>query len=48
MNPEKLQKLQASVRIGGKGTQRRKTKVTHKATSTDEKKLGATLKKFNV
>lgn len=27
MNPEKLKKLQAQVRIGGKGTPRRKKKV---------------------
>lgn len=29
MNQEKLQQLQAQVRIGGKGTARRKKKVIH-------------------
>ena len=50
MNAEKLAKLQASVRIGGKGTPRRKVKkVTHKAvvSTADDKKLQSTLKKIN-
>lgn len=29
MNPEKLKKLQAEVRIGGKGMPRRKKKIVH-------------------
>ena len=48
MNAEKLAKLQAQVRIGGKGSARRKKKVVHKAASTDDKKLQSTLKKINV
>ncbi|RKO87766.1 hypothetical protein BDK51DRAFT_6030, partial [Blyttiomyces helicus] len=51
MNPEKLAKLQASaaaVRIGGKGTPRRKVKKVHKSNGTDDKKLQSTLKKLNV
>ncbi|TPX35171.1 hypothetical protein SeMB42_g07216 [Synchytrium endobioticum] len=51
MNPEKLAKLQAqaaAVRIGGKGTPRRKVKKVHKSTGTDDKKLQSALKKLNV
>merc|ERR1711990_107509 len=48
MNPEKLKKLQKDVRIGGKGTQRRKKKVVHKTATTDDKKLQSTLKKMSV
>ena len=51
MNPEKLAKLQAqaaAVRIGGKGTPRRKVKKVHKTTGTDDKKLQSALKKLNV
>ncbi|RUS23574.1 nascent polypeptide-associated complex subunit beta [Jimgerdemannia flammicorona] len=48
MNPEKLAKLKSQVRIGGKGTPRRKHKTVHKSSSTDDKKLQATLKKLNV
>ena len=48
MNPEKLAKLQASVRIGGKGTPRRKVKKVAKPTGGDDKKLQAALKKLNV
>jgi len=44
----KLAKLQASVRIGGKGTVRRKIKKVHKSAGTDEKKLQTSLKKLNV
>ncbi|XP_065905868.1 transcription factor BTF3 homolog 4-like isoform X2 [Dysidea avara] len=50
VNPAKLQKLQekqGQVRIGGKGTARRKKKVVHK-TATDDKKLQSTLKKLAV
>merc|ERR1712080_253854 len=48
MNPEKLKKLQNGVRIGGKGSQRRKKKVVHKTTATDDKKLQSSLKKLSV
>ena len=48
MNAEKLQKLQAQVRTGGKGTQRRKKKVVHRTATTDDKKLQSSLKKLSV
>ena len=48
MNPEKLKKLQEQVRVGGKGTARRKKKVVHKTATTDDKKLQSTLKKLAV
>lgn len=48
MNQEKLAKLQAQVRIGGKGTARRKKKVVHKTASADDKKLQSSLKKLAV
>ncbi|EGF80488.1 hypothetical protein BATDEDRAFT_25111 [Batrachochytrium dendrobatidis JAM81] len=48
MNAEKLAKLQAQVRIGGKGTPRRKVKKIVKSSGTDDKKLQAALKKLNV
>lgn len=55
MNPEKLAKLQAQVRTGGKGTPRRKVKktttssTTSKATnSAEEKKLQQSLHKLGV
>jgi nascent polypeptide-associated complex subunit beta len=48
MNAEKLAKLQSQVRIGGKGTPRRKVKKVQKVVVTDEKKLENTLKKLNV
>jgi len=48
MNPEKLKKLQSEVRLGGKGTARRKKKVVHKTATTDDKKLQSTLKKLAV
>merc|ERR1712119_218369 len=48
MNPEKLKKLQNEVRLGGKGTARRKKKVVHKTATTDDKKLQSTLKKLAV
>ncbi|OLL22957.1 Nascent polypeptide-associated complex subunit beta [Neolecta irregularis DAH-3] len=44
----KLAKLQASVRIGGKGTPRRKMKKVYKASGGDDKRLQTTLKKLNV
>jgi nascent polypeptide-associated complex subunit beta len=51
MDQAKLARLQAqaaAVRIGGKGTPRRKVKKTHKSTGADDKKLQSTLKKLNV
>lgn len=48
MNSEKLAKLAASVRTGGKGTPRRKAKKVHKTAGTDDKKLQSTLKKMGV
>lgn len=47
MNPEKLAKLQEQVRIGGKGTPRRKVKKTHTSGAVDSQKLQSTLKKLN-
>ncbi|KAJ7383860.1 Transcription factor BTF3 4 [Desmophyllum pertusum] len=48
MNQEKLTRLQNQVRIGGKGTPRRKKKVVHRTATTDDKKLQNTLKKLSV
>lgn len=48
MNTDKLKKLQAQVRIGGKGTPRRKRKIVHQTAATDDKKLQSTLKKLSV
>ncbi|XP_028623451.1 transcription factor BTF3 homolog 4-like isoform X2 [Grammomys surdaster] len=48
MNQEKLAKLQAQVRIGGKGTARRKKKVVHRTVTADDKKLKSSLKKLAV
>lgn len=48
MDPAKLAKMQQSVRIGGKGTPRRKVKKVHKSAGTDDKKLQASLKKLSV
>ncbi|CAG5924721.1 unnamed protein product [Menidia menidia] len=48
MNQEKLAKLQAQVRIGGKGSARRKKKVVHRTATTDDKKLQFSLKKLGV
>ncbi|XP_021346552.1 transcription factor BTF3 homolog 4-like isoform X2 [Mizuhopecten yessoensis] len=48
MNPEKLKQLQQQVRIGGKGTARRKKKVVHRTATTDDKKLQSSLKKLSV
>lgn len=48
MNAEKLKKLQSQVRIGGKGTPRRKKKVVHTTAATDDKKLQSSLKKLAV
>ncbi|EPY82165.1 transcription factor BTF3-like isoform 2 [Camelus ferus] len=43
MNQEKFAKLQAQVRIGGKGTAHRK-KVVHRTATADDKKLQFSLK----
>ena len=48
MNQEKLAKLQAQVRIGGKGTARRKKKVVHRTATADDKKLQFSLKKLGI
>lgn len=48
MNTDKLKKLQSQVRIGGKGTPRRKKKIVHQTAATDDKKLQSTLKKLSV
>ncbi|ORY86915.1 nascent polypeptide-associated complex subunit beta [Protomyces lactucae-debilis] len=48
MDPARLAKLQQSVRIGGKGTPRRKIQKKAKGSGVDDKKLQATLKKLNV
>lgn len=48
MNAEKLRRLQSQVRIGGKGTPRRKKKVMHNNAATDDKKLQSSLKKLSV
>ncbi|VDP15485.1 unnamed protein product [Soboliphyme baturini] len=40
--------MQSQVRIGGKGTARRKKKVVHKTATTDDKKLQSNLKKLSV
>merc|ERR1712235_145549 len=48
MNPAKLAALQSSVRIGGKGTPRRKKKIVHKASNSDDKKLQSQLKKLQI
>jgi len=49
MNAEKLKLLQDQVRIGGKGTVRRKKKVVHRNVATDsDKKLQSSLKKLSV
>uniref|UniRef100_A0A0N4ZT37 Transcription factor BTF3 n=1 Tax=Parastrongyloides trichosuri TaxID=131310 RepID=A0A0N4ZT37_PARTI len=50
MNADLLKKLQANadnIRIGGKGTARRKKKVIHKSAATDDKKLQGCLKKIS-
>merc|ERR1712100_755317 len=53
MNPDSsvnpaLARLQASVRIGGKGSVSRKKKVVHKTTTTDDKRLQNTLKRLGI
>ncbi|XP_055982008.1 transcription factor BTF3-like [Sorex fumeus] len=48
VNQAKLTKMQAQVRIGGKGTARRKKKVVHRTATADDKKLQFSLKKLGV
>ena len=48
MNKEKLEKMAAQVRTGGKGSVRRKKKAVHKTTTTDDKRLQNTLKRLGV
>jgi nascent polypeptide-associated complex subunit beta len=48
MNQQKLAALQAQVRIGGKGTPRRKVKKVQKPVVSDEKKFEEAVKKLNV
>merc|ERR1719463_683402 len=48
MNSDKLTKMQEQVRIGGKGTARRKKKGLHRTATTDDKKLQSSLKKLSV
>lgn len=45
---EKLRFLQSQVRIGGKGTVRRKKKILHQMNATDDKKLQSALKRVNL
>merc|ERR1719283_484586 len=40
--------MQKEVRLGGKGTVRRKKKVVHRTATTDDKKLQSSLKKLSV
>ncbi|CDS02649.1 hypothetical protein LRAMOSA00054 [Lichtheimia ramosa] len=48
MNNDKLSKLQNQVRIGGKGTPRRKMKKTTKSAGPDDRKLQSALQKLGV
>lgn len=48
VDAEKLAKLQKSVRIGGKGTPRRKVKRTHKGGEDSDKKIQDALQKLSV
>ncbi|XP_074575246.1 nascent polypeptide-associated complex subunit beta-like [Curcuma longa] len=48
MDVEKLRRMAGVVRTGGKGSVRRKKKVVHKATTTDDKRLQSTLKRIGV
>uniref|UniRef100_A0A6G3MKA8 Transcription factor BTF3 n=1 Tax=Henneguya salminicola TaxID=69463 RepID=A0A6G3MKA8_HENSL len=45
---EKLRQMTENVRIGGKGTVRRKKKIVHKGASGDDKKLQSALKKIQM
>uniref|UniRef100_A0A1B6ENW5 Transcription factor BTF3 n=1 Tax=Cuerna arida TaxID=1464854 RepID=A0A1B6ENW5_9HEMI len=48
LTKERLESLVANVRIGGKGTVRRKKKIVHTTQATDDKKLQSSLKKLAV
>jgi nascent polypeptide-associated complex subunit beta len=48
MNAEKLNKLSSKVRIGGKGTVRRKRKVVHRTPVTIEKNVHISLKELSL
>ena len=48
INKEKLAKLQEQVRIGGKGTPRRKIKKSSKTSTTDDKSMVNNLRKLGV
>ena len=48
MLKDKLKTMEGGVRIGGKGTVRRKRKVVHRTATTDDKKLQGSLKKLAV
>uniref|UniRef100_A0A1D1YPE6 Nascent polypeptide-associated complex subunit beta n=1 Tax=Anthurium amnicola TaxID=1678845 RepID=A0A1D1YPE6_9ARAE len=48
MNADRLAKLQAQVRIGGKGSPRRKMKKVHKSATNDDKKLKTALNKLKL
>ena len=47
MNKERLKLLQAQVKIGGKGTVRRKKKVVHRTATKDDKKLQSSPQKLS-
>lgn len=47
INQEKLAKLQAQARVGGKGTPRRKVKKAHKPSGADDRKVQSSMKKLN-
>ncbi|XP_076881303.1 nascent polypeptide-associated complex subunit beta-like [Bidens hawaiensis] len=48
MDIDKLKTMAGVVRIGGKGSVRRKKKVLHKTTTTDDKRLQNILKRIGV
>ena len=48
MNVDKLRKMAGDVRIGGKGTVRRKKKAVHKTAGQDDKRLQNTLRRLGV
>ena len=48
MNQQKLARLQKNVRIGGKGSARRKRKVVHRSSNTEEKRLQVQLNRLGV
>ncbi|ORY96171.1 NAC domain-domain-containing protein [Syncephalastrum racemosum] len=48
MNADKFAKLQSQVRIGGKGTPRRKVKKVTKSAGGDDRKLQSSLQKLGV